>query len=190
MDTKKTDPGATSARSGANSQDSGMQHDVGAAASGLRGSLQGLAEARAEKGMQMAAERLESAARATDKTGSSLRGEQPQIASFADEAASKMHQAADYFEHHDTRDLVSEANRFARREPMLVIAGGLILGFAAARVLRVSAEDGGSQDSSSTRTPMTPQTSTGRAPASSTRPASAGMPTMRDAPVGRTASRT
>ncbi len=85
-----------------------------------------------------AASTLHTVAEAIRDSSRRMRGEQPQIASFADQAAAKVDEASSYIEQHDVRDFVREAENLARREPVLFLGGAFALGFVAARFLKAS----------------------------------------------------
>jgi ElaB/YqjD/DUF883 family membrane-anchored ribosome-binding protein len=91
---------------------------------------------------ERAASTLDTVAQTLRDSGQNLRQEQPQIATLTDEAARRVEDVSDYVRQHDLRDLVSEAERFARREPLLFLGGAFAIGFVAARFLRASSPTG------------------------------------------------
>jgi hypothetical protein len=60
--------------------------------------------------------------------------------------------ASQYLREHDAREALDTAQDFARRQPLAVVAGGLVLGLAVGRLLRTAGTaSGGSQGSSQFR---------------------------------------
>jgi hypothetical protein len=115
------------------------------AASGIVDQAGRTAERQASLGMDKAGDTLEQVARAVRDSGSQIRDQQPQIADAAEFAAQRVEGVATYLRDHDAREIVAEAERIARRQPALVIGGGLVLGLLAGRLLRSGAEPGSGQ---------------------------------------------
>ncbi len=67
-------------------------------------------------------------------------------ARLADQAAEKGERVADYLQSADADRLLSDAEDFARRKPWAVVTGGLVLGFAASRLLKASSDQPSSQN--------------------------------------------
>jgi ElaB/YqjD/DUF883 family membrane-anchored ribosome-binding protein len=88
--------------------------------------------------MSTAGETLDSVAQAVREAGTGIRDQQPQIAEFAETAASQVERAAEYLRVHDANDLIDEASRFARQQPMVVVGGALLAGLALGRLLKSS----------------------------------------------------
>jgi hypothetical protein len=57
---------------------------------------------------------------------------------MADTAAERVHEASEYLRTHEAGELVDAAQDFARRQPALVVGGGLLLGFVVGRFLRAA----------------------------------------------------
>jgi len=94
------------------------------------------ADAKASTMMTQAGDALEQVARAARDAANSLRQERPEIAGFVETGATKAEEAAQYLRQHNGREAIATAEEAARKQPALVIAGGLALGFVAARFLR------------------------------------------------------
>lgn|GEM_PF-5119140 len=72
--------------------------------------------------------------------GDSLRSQgQDSTAKFADTAADKLEQLGYYLSETDGERLVADAERMARRQPLLTLGIGLFAGIIAARLLKASA---------------------------------------------------
>jgi ElaB/YqjD/DUF883 family membrane-anchored ribosome-binding protein len=98
------------------------------------------AEHQASWAMTRAGDTLDQVARAVRDSGSQLRADRPEIANVADTAAQRVEEIAGYLREHDAREILDEAERLARRQPALVVGGGLLLGLIAGRLLRSGAE--------------------------------------------------
>ena len=96
-------------------------------------------EARASSTMDQVATAVGEVAQAIRRAGNELRGEQPQVASVADTAATQVERVADYLETHEPRDILDTVEDAARRQPALVIGGGIAIGLLLGRLLRSAA---------------------------------------------------
>jgi len=109
-----------------------------------------------------ASEQIESVADDVRAVSDSLRERnQDMAAQIADRAADYAQQLSDYLRESDADKIMRDVEGYARQQPWAVIAAGLVVGFAASRVLRASAPSSGpngSTGSSSTRVPPTPTT--------------------------------
>ncbi len=119
------------------------------AAGGVASEAGRVAETRASETMTKVGDTLEQVAQAVREAGSGMREQQPQIAGFADTAAEQVERASQYLREHDAREALDTAQDFARRQPIAVVAGGLVLGLAVGRLLRTAGTAGrGGQGSS------------------------------------------
>jgi ElaB/YqjD/DUF883 family membrane-anchored ribosome-binding protein len=107
------------------------------------------ASTQADTLMTRAETTLHQVANAVRNATEELREQQPQLARAADTATEQMERMADYVGSHRAEDLMNEAQRFGRRQPVVVIGGGLILGLALSRLLRAADDQGGGQRRSS-----------------------------------------
>jgi hypothetical protein len=55
---------------------------------------------------------------------------------MADTAAQRVQEASTYLREHEAREVIDSVQDYARRQPAMVIAGGLALGLLAGRFLR------------------------------------------------------
>jgi len=86
-----------------------------------------------------AAQQLGSFGSALRDTASRLQDERDAtLAGYAEAAADKLNQAADYVRNRDANTMISDAKSFARRRPELVIGGMFIAGVALARFLKAT----------------------------------------------------
>jgi hypothetical protein len=109
------------------------------------------AEIKASGAMQQVSGTLQEIASALRTGTQDLRGQQPQIYGVADTAAQQVERAADYLQSHEPREVLDEVQSIARRQPALLIGGGLALGLVVGRLLRTASSAPGYGGSSMTR---------------------------------------
>jgi ElaB/YqjD/DUF883 family membrane-anchored ribosome-binding protein len=109
------------------------------AANGLADQATRTAEAQASNMMTKAGETLEQVARTIRDAGEGIRDERPEIAGIADTTAQRMQDASMYLREHEAREVIESAQDYARRQPAIVVAGGLALGLLVGRFLRSGA---------------------------------------------------
>lgn len=122
-------------------QDTGADR-IKDAAEGVASEAGRAAESRASQTMTQVGDTLEQVAQAVRDAGAGMRDQQPQIAGFADTAAEQVERASQYLREHDAREALETAQDFARRQPVAVVAGGLVLGLAVGRLLRTAGTSG------------------------------------------------
>lgn len=87
------------------------------------------------------------------------------IRSAFEQGARRIQGLADAVEQRDSRQLAQDAQRFARENPAMFLAGCAIAGFAAARIFKAGAADESPSSSTGMTTAMSAQDSVGRGPA-------------------------
>src|SRR3712207_4687124 len=107
-----------------------------------------VAETRVSTQKDRAAETLGTVAQTLRDSGSSLREQQPQIASLVDDAATRVEGLSSYVREHELGDFISEAESFARRQPLVFLGGAFAIGFLASRVLKATSGGAGGSSSS------------------------------------------
>ncbi len=105
-------------------------------------------EAKASTTMDQVSTAVEGVAQAIRRAGEDLRKEQPQLASVADTAAEQVDRVADYLVQHEPREVFGAAQDAARRQPALLIGGGIALGLIVGRLLRTAVPAEGSAQGS------------------------------------------
>ena len=136
-----------------------MQGDTGSdtQAMGLKDAATGVAdeagrtiESTAARGMSQAGDVLHKVAEAVRQSSETLQEEQPQVGRFISSAADKLDEAASFISDKEPTQLLEDSQQLARRQPVLVIGGGLVAGLLIGRALRSAGGQtgGGSQASS------------------------------------------
>jgi hypothetical protein len=74
------------------------------------------------------------------------------VAGYTDRVAEQVQRVATYLHDKDLDQLVSEAERFARRQPAVAVGSAFVLGLLAARFLKSSAQNTRVADGSATET--------------------------------------
>jgi len=102
-------------------------------------------EARSRLGDQVdqrstqAAEKISSTASDLRSVGQELRSQGKDTpARLADQAADRVERVGSYLAESDADRILSDAEDFGRRQPLAVLAGGMVLGIVAARFLKAS----------------------------------------------------
>ena len=99
------------------------------------------AKPRLESQKERAAGSLGSAAHALRQTGRQLRDQdEGGVAQFADRAAEQIERFSDYLRTRDVDDLIGEAERIARRQPVFFLGGAFLLGVVGSRFLKASSQ--------------------------------------------------
>jgi hypothetical protein len=93
-------------------------------------------EAKAATAMEQVSGAIGGVAHAIRRAGEDLRQEQPQLASVADTAAVQVDRVAEYLEQHEPREVFDAVQDVARRQPALLIGGGIAFGLVMGRLLR------------------------------------------------------
>jgi hypothetical protein len=119
-----------------------LQEAAGSVADRVTGTAQQQIGTRANTQLSKAGDMLGQVAGAIRQSGEQMRGEQPQIASFADTAAQQVDKASNFLRQSDFNGLVREAEDFARRQPAVFLGGALALGLVASRFLKASPQGG------------------------------------------------
>jgi ElaB/YqjD/DUF883 family membrane-anchored ribosome-binding protein len=117
------------------------QEQIGEAAEKGRGMLRRQVDERST----LAGRQATSAADTLRQTASQMRLEgDPQkarMASFADQGADRLERVGSYLTDADADELLDRVEDVARQQPWLIAGAGLLVGIAAARVLKASSSD-------------------------------------------------
>ena len=109
------------------------------AATGLFNQAARTADAQASTTMTRVGQTLDSVAQAINDASSGLRESQPELADFVGTAAEQVTGAAAYLRDHTASEALENVQHVARRQPALMIGGGLVAGLLIGRFLRTGA---------------------------------------------------
>lgn len=109
------------------------------AATGLIDQAARTADAQASTRMTMVGDTIDGIARAIDDASQNLREQQPELADLTSTAATKLQEAATYLRDHSASEALDGVQQYARRQPALVVGGGLLAGLLLGRFLRTGA---------------------------------------------------
>jgi hypothetical protein len=93
------------------------------------------------------ADYIGSIAQAVKRAAGEFEGDVPQAATYIRQTADRIDNVASAVRDRDMRELVGEVKDFARRQPTLFFGGAMVLGFAALRFFKSTANDGGARSS-------------------------------------------
>lgn len=94
---------------------------------------------QAEQQKQRATDRLQDVGSALHETSGTLRDrERDSVANVVEGVANQVDRFSEYLRTHSVRDMMSETERFARREPELFLGGAALLGLVGARFFKSS----------------------------------------------------
>ena len=121
-------------------------------------------KARLESGKRTAADQIAQIAEAIDAAGAHLDRDQPTISSYAARLADGVGNLAHRLRDSSLEDLGQDIRNLASRRPGLFLLGGLALGIALARVVRVSGDASSADRGSKPIDEQMPRTDVGADP--------------------------
>ena len=107
-------------------------------ASSLRQSVEASAMTQLGTQKHRATAGLGQISHALHQTGSQLREQQSPAGEYLDRAASQVDRVGGYLQQRDVREIFTDVEGFARRQPAVVMGGALLLGFLASRFVKSS----------------------------------------------------
>ncbi len=118
------------------------KHSDGGTDSGIMDRVRERATAQLSSQKDRATDGLGSVAQAVRQSTKHLRDhKQDAIAQYVDKAADQLDRISTQLKNRDVNELVSEVQRFARRQPALFVGSAFALGVIGARFLKSSADD-------------------------------------------------
>lgn len=137
--------------------DTGMKQQAGEVASQVKDQAAQIkdqvaetATSKLDERKDMATTGLSDVAQVVRQTSDELRSrDQAMVAGYIDQAAEQLERATKYLRGRDVREMVSDVESFARREPVLFLGGTFALGLLAARFLKSSGQAASSATSGS-----------------------------------------
>jgi hypothetical protein len=89
----------------------------------------------------LSADYIRSIAQATAQASAAFDAELPQAARYIRQASDQLQGVSDTVRERDVREIVTDVQDFARRQPTLFFGGAMLLGFAALRFLKSTPPD-------------------------------------------------
>jgi hypothetical protein len=111
--------------------------------SGLGPVLREQANKLVDRSKDVGAETAAAVGKAVESAANELQHEIPELASYVRNAANCTHQLADDLRQRSAGDLLSDAVNWGRKQPMIALAGAVVLGFALSRVIKSGVADAG-----------------------------------------------
>jgi hypothetical protein len=106
------------------------------------GQASGMVREQVDQRSTEAGERVSGTARDLRSVGEELRNQgKERPAKYAEQGAERIERIGSYLSESDADKLLSDVEDFGRRAPLAVLAGGLVVGIAAARFLKASSRD-------------------------------------------------
>lgn len=99
---------------------------------------QQVASTQANTQMTRAADLLDGVVDSLHQTSQNMREQQPQVASIADQSATRVQDVSNYLRNNDFNRVIRDAESYARREPLIFLGAAFAVGFIAARFLKAS----------------------------------------------------
>lgn len=109
--------------------------------SGLGPVLREQANKLADRSKDVGAETAAAVGKAVESAANELQHEIPELASYVRNAANYTQQLADDLRQRSAGDLLSDAVNWGRKQPMIALAGAVVLGFALSRVVKSGVAD-------------------------------------------------
>ena len=129
----------SSAGDGSSSTAENVKEQGQQAVNNAAGKAQDVVRTQVDERSSQAGEQISSAASDLRSVGEQLRSQENESgAKVADQVADRAERAGQYLRESDADKILSDAEDFGRRQPWLVLAGGVALGIAGARFLKAS----------------------------------------------------
>lgn len=128
---------------GMTAQPNGLSHDNGSGtasgAASIGPAIREQAGKLAERSKTAGVEAADAVGKAVESAASALQESVPQLAGYVRNAASYTNKLADSLRDRKAEDLIATAVEFGRKQPLMVVAGAAVLGFALARIVKSGA---------------------------------------------------
>jgi len=112
-------------------------------ASGLGPVLREQAQKLADRSKEAGVDTAQAVGKAAERAAEELQGHSPELANYLRSAATYTQGLADDIGHRPAGELLANAVEWGRKQPLIALAGAVILGFALSRVVRTALSDSG-----------------------------------------------
>jgi hypothetical protein len=118
----------------------GAQPNLGAAVSEIKSAVTGKAEELAGRSTQAGADAVAGVAKTAATLADSLKDQSPAVADYVRSTGQRIDRLADDLRDKSAGELLSMATDFGKRQPLALLAGSAIIGFALARIVKTGLE--------------------------------------------------
>ena len=117
----------------------GVSDSIGSAASEIGRTVADKAGQLTEQSTKAGAEAVSTLGRTAETVATSLQEEAPSVAAYVRSAGQRIDRLADDLKDKKAGELLAMATDFGRRQPLALLAGSALIGFALARVVKAGA---------------------------------------------------
>ncbi len=110
--------------------------DLGAAVSEIKSAVTGKAEELAGRSAQAGADAVAGVAKTATTLADSLKDQSPAVADYVRSTGQRIDRLADDLRDKSAGELLTLATDFGKRQPLALLAGSAIIGFALARIVK------------------------------------------------------
>jgi exopolyphosphatase/pppGpp-phosphohydrolase len=114
--------------------------DLGAAVSEIKSAVTGKAEQLADRSTKAGAEAVAGVAKTAATLADSLKEQSPAVADYVRSTGQRIDRLADDLRDKSAGELLTLATDFGKRQPLALLAGSAIVGFALARLVKTGLE--------------------------------------------------
>lgn len=118
---------------------------LGAAVQEITGAVGGKAEELAQRGTRAGADTVAAIGRTAETLASSLQDQSPAVAEYVRSTGARIDRLADDLRDKSAGELLGMATEFGKKQPLVLLAGAAVVGFALSRVVKagLATADGG-----------------------------------------------
>jgi hypothetical protein len=118
--------------------------DLGAAVSEIKSAVTGKAEELAGRSAQAGADAVAGVAKTAATLADSLKDQSPVVADYVRSTGQRIDRLADDLRDKSAGELLTLATDFGKRQPLALLAGAAVIGFALARIVKCGLDAPGS----------------------------------------------
>ncbi len=117
-----------------------IKPDLGAAVSEIKSTLTGKAEELAGRSAETGAEAVSALGKTAATLAGSLQDQSPAVADYVRSTGQRIDRLADELRDKSAGELLTMATDFGKRQPLALLAGSVIVGFALSRIVKAGME--------------------------------------------------
>ena len=115
---------------------SDARSELGAAVQEVKGTVGEKAEELAQRGTRAGADTVAAIGRTAETLASSLQDQSPAVAEYVRSTGARIDRLADDLRDKSAGELLGMATEFGRKQPLVLLAGAAVVGFALSRVVK------------------------------------------------------